>query len=55
MKSKIVNGFSKPGKEEKLDFLANLFEDTDLAKKELKSFWHSDKKKQQLFDEFSSY
>ncbi len=53
MKSKIVNGFSKLRKEEKLDKLVNLFDDSDHAKSELKSFWHNNEKQQQLFDEFS--
>ncbi|MEN8120015.1 MAG: hydroxymethylglutaryl-CoA reductase [Bacteroidota bacterium] len=53
MKSRLVNGFSKLGKEEKLDKLVNLFEDAKAAKNEFKSYWHDDAKKQQLFDEFS--
>lgn len=53
MKLRLVNGFSKLNKEEKLDKLVNLFEDAKAAKKEFKSFWHVDAKKQQLFDEFS--
>jgi len=53
MKSKIINGFSKLGKEEKLDKLANLFKDNNVAKMELKSYWHDNTRKQQLFDEFS--
>ena len=53
MKSRLVNGFSKLNKEEKLDKLVNLFEDAEFAKNEFKSFWHEDVKKQQLFDEFS--
>ena len=53
MKLRLVNGFSKLNKEEKLDKLVNLFEDSRTAKKEFKSFWHEDVKKQQLFDEFS--
>ncbi len=53
MKSRIVNGFSKLNKEEKLNKLVNLFDDSQEAKEEFKSFWHSDEKKQQLFDEFS--
>ena len=53
MKSKIVNGFSKLSKEDKLNKLTNLFNDKNIAKKEFESFWHDDKKKQQLFDEFS--
>jgi len=53
MKSRIVNGFSKLNKEEKLNKLVNLFDDPEEAKEEFKSFWHRDEKKQQLFDEFS--
>ena len=48
MKSRIVNGFSKLRKEEKLDKLVNLFDDSEVAKQEFKSFWHDDAKKQQL-------
>ncbi len=53
MKSKIINGFSKLTKEEKLNKLISLFEDKDAGKDELKSYWHENPKKQQLFDEFS--
>ena len=53
MKSNIVNGFSKLNKKGKLNKLSNLFSDTHIAIEELKSFWHDDEKKQQLFDEFS--
>jgi len=53
MKSKIINGFSKLSKEEKLDKLISLFKDKDTGKQELISYWHNDAKKQQLFDEFS--
>ena len=53
MKSKIIHGFSKLTKEEKLNKLLSLFEDKEQAKKELTSYWHEEPKKQQLFDEFS--
>ena len=53
MKSKIINGFSKLSKEEKLNKLISLFDDKELGKNELMSYWHVDEKKQQLFDEFS--
>lgn len=53
MKSKIINGFSKLSKEEKLNKLTGLFEDKEKGREELKSYWHENPKKQQLFDEFS--
>ncbi len=53
MKSKIINGFSKLTKEEKLNKLISLFEDKEAGRDELKSYWHENPKKQQLFDEFS--
>lgn len=53
MKSRIVNGFSKLNKEEKLGKLSSLFDDAETAINELKSFWIDDEKKQQIFDEFS--
>lgn len=53
MKSKIINGFSKLNKKEKLNKLSSLFDDRHFAIEELKAFWHDDDKKQQLFDEFS--
>jgi hydroxymethylglutaryl-CoA reductase len=49
----IINGFSKLSKEEKLRLVSEFFHHPELAIRELKSFWHSDPKKQNLFEEFS--
>jgi hydroxymethylglutaryl-CoA reductase len=49
----IINGFSKMSKEEKLKLVAGFFDHPEKVLKELKSYWHSDPKKQTLFDEFS--
>ncbi|MBW6460631.1 MAG: hydroxymethylglutaryl-CoA reductase, degradative [Bacteroidales bacterium] len=51
--SGIINGFSKMSKEEKLELVASFFDYPEKALRELKSYWHSDPKKQTLFDEFS--
>lgn len=48
-----IKGFSKLTKEEKLKLVAGHFKDSALALEEFKDFWHSDKQKQKLFDEFS--
>ena len=49
----IKKGFSKLLKEEKLKTIANYFENPGEVISLLKSYWHSDKKQQKLFDEFS--
>jgi hydroxymethylglutaryl-CoA reductase len=49
----IINGFSKMNKEEKLKLVAGLFDHPEKVLRELKSYWHRDPKKQNLFDEFS--
>jgi hydroxymethylglutaryl-CoA reductase len=49
----IINGFSKMSKEEKLKLVASFFDSPEKVLKELKSYWHSDPRKQTLFDEFS--
>ena len=49
----IINGFSKMNKEEKLKLVASFFDHPEKVLRELKSYWHSDPKKQTLFDEFS--
>ncbi len=49
----IKKGFSKLLKEEKLKLIANYFENPGEVVKLLKSYWHSDSKQQELFDEFS--
>jgi hydroxymethylglutaryl-CoA reductase len=51
--AKIINGFSKLSKEEKLDRVANFLSDKKKALAEYKSFWHPDKAIQKRFDEFS--
>jgi len=51
--SGIINGFSKMSKEEKLKLVASFFDYPEKVLRELKSYWHSDPKKQTLFDEFS--
>jgi hydroxymethylglutaryl-CoA reductase len=48
----MLHGFSKLSKEEKLNVLANQFEQTDIILN-LKRFWHTDESEQKLFDEFS--
>ncbi len=50
---KPINGFSKLNKQEKLELVSSYFEDSENALAELQTFWHSDPKKQKLFDEFS--
>lgn len=48
----MLHGFSKLTKEEKLNALANQFEQSETILN-LKKYWHSDIKEQKLFDEFS--
>ena len=52
-RERIKKGFSKLPKEEKLKLIANYFENPGEVVRLLKSYWHADAKKQQLFDEFS--
>ncbi len=52
-RERIKKGFSKLLKEEKLKLIANYFENPGEVVNLLKSYWHPDKKQQQLFDEFS--
>ncbi len=49
----IKKGFSKLIKEDKLKLIASYFENPGEVITLLKSYWHSDKRQQQLFDEFS--
>ncbi len=49
----IKKGFSKLIKEDKLKLIASYFENPGEVVALLKSYWHSDKRQQQLFDEFS--
>lgn len=50
----ILKGFSKLSKLEKLDLIIkNYFSDSDIARAEIKKFWHQDENLQQTLDEFS--
>lgn len=49
----IIRGFSKLLKEDKLKIVAELMDNQLEAIDLMKSFWHSDQSKQQIFDEFS--
>lgn len=54
MKGKIVKGFSKWSKEDKLDWIADhLMDQPDRAREEMRSFWHPDASFQQILDGFS--
>jgi len=50
---KIICGFSKLSKNQKLDLISSHFENPAEFVKKLKSFYHNDEKKQRIFDEFS--
>lgn len=50
---KIIKGFSKLKKEEKLRVIASYFENPGEVIGLLKSFWYADSHQQQIFDEFS--
>ncbi len=50
---RVIKGFSKFSKEQKIDTIVSYFSNPDEIKTLIKSFWHSDKKIQQAFDEFS--
>lgn len=52
-RERIKKGFSKLLKDEKLKLIANYFENPGEVVALLKSYWHSDARQQQLFDEFS--
>ncbi len=49
----LIKGFSKLPKEDKITRVTERLSDPEKALQTLKSFWHQDPKKQQLFDEFS--
>ncbi|MDZ7776254.1 MAG: hydroxymethylglutaryl-CoA reductase, degradative [Bacteroidales bacterium] len=51
--SKIINGFSKLTKEEKLNKISEFLQNSNESVREFKSFWHADKKIQKRIDEFS--
>lgn len=49
-----ISGFSKLTKEQKINFLVDLYlEKSDETKNLIQSFWHSSEKDQKIFDEFS--
>ena len=50
---KIVKGFSKLSKEEKIKTIASFCPNPNEIEKELKSFWHPEIAKQKIFDEFA--
>ncbi len=50
---RIKKGFSKLLKEEKLKLIASYFENPGEVISLLKSYWYTDKRQQELFDEFS--
>lgn len=51
---KPVSGFSKLAKRKKLQWVVeNLFQNPDQVAREMMSFWHTDEKQQELFDDFS--
>lgn len=52
-RDRIISGFSKLLKEEKLKLVAEYFENPGEVISLLKSFWHTDESQQKLFDEFS--
>lgn len=49
----LIRGFSKLLKEDKLKIVSELMDNQVEAMELLKSFWHADKSKQLIFDEFS--
>lgn len=51
--NKILNGFSKLSKEDKIKKVTEVFKDPEKAVELLKQFWHKDPDMQKLFDEFS--
>lgn len=51
--TKLISGFSKLSKEQKLSLIASTSPDPEEVIAELKSFWHSSPEVQELFDEFS--
>lgn len=53
MENKLIKGFSKFDKEQKIDWIVENYLDNDTSQKDfLKSYWHQDPKTQQLHDEF---
>ena len=53
-KEKIISGFSKLSKREKIKWLVkNFFKDPEVVMRELTSFWHEDESQQRVMDGFS--
>lgn len=52
-KPKIIPGFSRLNKEQKLELISGYVPDSDAALKKLRSYWHSDTRVQKILDEFS--
>ncbi|MBC8342864.1 MAG: hydroxymethylglutaryl-CoA reductase, degradative [Bacteroidetes bacterium] len=52
-KSKIISGFSKLSKDDKIKLVSEYFDNPAQTIKEFKSFWHKNKEIQKLLDEFS--
>ena len=51
--SKVISGFSKLSKQEKMDWLAeNYFNNEEAAVKTIQQYWNSDEQLQQLHDDF---
>jgi hypothetical protein len=50
---KVIKGFSKFSKDQKIDLITSAFNDQEEAKTLLESFWHSNEDVQKIFDEFS--
>ncbi|MCH2214424.1 MAG: hydroxymethylglutaryl-CoA reductase, degradative [Flavobacteriales bacterium] len=53
MTDKFINGFSKKDRNDKIQAIANFFDNPDQAKATFKSFNHSDERIQHLINEFS--
>jgi hydroxymethylglutaryl-CoA reductase len=53
MENKIISGFSRLGRSEKLDHLLSLFLDKDIARAEIESYRHPDPEVQRIYDEIS--
>ena len=52
--SRVIKGFSKLTKLEKINFVSeNFFTDSKRAKNDLLKFWHSDENVQKVIDDFS--
>jgi hydroxymethylglutaryl-CoA reductase len=51
--TKLISGFSKLTKEQKIQYIASNSDDPEVAEAELKRFWNSDPAVQKQFDEFS--